>query len=443
MDSGLIYNKEINLKNMLIFTVPTMVRMVFISMYSIVDGIVVSNFVGSQGLSAINIVYPVLNVCMALAFMLAAGSNAIMGKKMGEGKVHEANSFMSLTVIINVAAIIVLTAIFLMWDEKIYMMLGSDEELLPYCIEYGRIIVLGGPVWVMQVLFQSYLVTADRPHMGLWLSVGAGAANIVLDVLFVGVFKMGMAGAAIASVSGMMIGGLVPLTVFFNKKSLLHFEKPVWKGREFLKALGNGSSEMVSNLASAVTTTLFNLQMMALIGEKGVAAISAILYLQFIFLAVFFGFVSGISPVISYNYGAGSKENIQKTFKISMKIVIIFSVVMFALAEIFNRGLALVFASKDSALSELMVYGFRIIAVSILFSGLNIFASGFFTALNNGRVSALISIMRTFVLEAGALILLPEFFGIDGVWWALPAAEILAALIAVIMIMRYRKTYGY
>ena len=443
MDSGLIYNKEINLKNMLIFTVPTMVRMVFISMYSIVDGIVVSNFVGSQGLSAINIVYPVLNVCMALAFMLAAGSNAIMGKKMGEGKVHEANSFMSLTVIINVAAIIVLTAIFLMWDEKIYMMLGSDEELLPYCIEYGRIIVLGGPVWVMLVLFQSYLVTADRPHMGLWLSVGAGAANIVLDVLFVGVFKMGMAGAAIASVSGMMIGGLVPLTVFFNKKSLLHFEKPVWKGREFLKALGNGSSEMVSNLASAVTTTLFNLQMMALIGEKGVAAISAILYLQFIFLAVFFGFVSGISPVISYNYGAGSKENIQKTFKISMKIVIIFSVVMFALAEIFNRGLALVFASKDSALSELMVYGFRIIAVSILFSGLNIFASGFFTALNNGRVSALISIMRTFVLEAGALILLPEFFGIDGVWWALPAAEILAALIAVIMIMRYRKTYGY
>ena len=210
-----------------------------------------------------------------------------------------------------------------------------------------------------------------------------------------------------------------------------------------MKALGNGSSEMVSNLASAVTTTLFNLQMMALIGEKGVAAISAILYLQFIFLAVFFGFVSGISPVISYNYGAGSKENIQKTFKISMKIVIIFSVVMFALAEIFNRGLALVFASKDSALSELMVYGFRIIAVSILFSGLNIFASGFFTALNNGRVSALISIMRTFVLEAGALILLPEFFGIDGVWWALPAAEILAALIAVIMIMRYRKTYGY
>ncbi len=443
MSDNLIYNKEINMKNMLTFTIPTMVRMVFVSMYSIVDGIVVSNFVGSLGLSAINIVYPVLNVCMALAFMLAAGSNAIMGKKMGEGKVHEANSFMSLTVIVNVAAIIVFTAIFLMWDEKIYMMLGSDEELLPYCMEYGRIIVLGGPVWVMQVLFQSYLVTADKPHMGLWLSVAAGVTNIVLDVIFVGAFRMGMAGAAMASVAGMMIGGLVPLTVFFNKKSLIHFEKPVWEGREFLKALGNGSSEMVSNLASAVTTTLFNLQMMALIGEKGVAAISAILYLQFIFLAVFFGFVSGISPVVSYNYGAGNKTNIHRTFKISMKIVIIFSLSMFALAEVFTGGLVLVFASKDAVLSELMISGFRIIAVSILFSGLNIFASGFFTALNNGRVSALISILRTFVLEAGALILLPEFMGIDGVWWSLPAAEILSAVIAIVMIVKYRKTYGY
>lgn len=439
MKENLIYHREINMKTMLTFTVPTMIRMVFVSMYSIV----VSNFVGSLGLSAINIVYPVLNVCMALAFMLSAGSNAIIGKKLGEGKTHEANSFMSLTVIVNVAAIIVLTGLFLMWDKQIYMMLGADKQLLPYCIEYGRVIVIGGPIWVMQVLFQSYLVTADRPGMGLWLSVGAGVTNIVLDLLFVGVFDMGLAGAAVASVAGMVVGGLVPLTVFFNKKSLLHFEKPVWRGREFLKALGNGSSEMVSNLASAITTTLFNLQMMALVGEKGVAAISAILYLQFIFIAVFFGFVSGISPVVSYNYGAENRENIKKTFRISMKIVTIFSVAMFALAEIFNELLVWIFASKDPALSELMVYGFRIIAISILFSGLNIFASGFFTALNNGKISALISMLRTFVLEAGALLLLPEIFGLDGVWWALPAAEIIAAVVAVWMIIKYRKVYGY
>lgn len=443
MSDNLIYNKEINMKNMLIFTVPTMVRMVFISMYSIVDGIVISNFVGSLGLSAINIVYPVLNVCMALAFMLAAGSNAIIGKKLGEGKPEEASSFMTLTVIINVAAIIALTALFMMWDEEIYMLLGSDEELLPYCVEYGSIIVLGGPIWVMQVLFQSYLVTADRPRMGLWLSVGAGVVNIVLDLLLVGVFHMGLAGAALASVSGMVIGGIVPLTVFCNKKSLLHFEKPVWNGKDFLKSLGNGSSEMVSNLASAVTTTLFNLQMMELVGEKGVAAISAILYLQFIFVAVFFGFTSGISPVVSYNYGAENRENIRKSFRISVKIVIIFSVAMFALAEISDEWLVWIFASKDASLSRLMIYGFRIIAVSILFTGVNVFASGFFTALNNGRVSALISVLRTFILEAGALLLMPEFMGIDGVWLALPAAEIIAAVVAGAMLVKYRKIYGF
>lgn len=443
MKENLIYHREINMKTMLTFTVPTMIRMVFVSMYSIVDGIVVSNFVGSLGLSAINIVYPVLNVCMALAFMLSAGSNAIIGKKLGEGKTHEANSFMSLTVIVNVAAIIALTAVFLMFDEQIYMMLGADEKLLPYCVEYGSVIIIGGPIWVMQVLFQSYLVTADRPGMGLWLSIGAGVTNIVLDLLFVGVLGWGLTGAAAASVTGMVVGGLVLLTVFFNKKSLLHFEKPVWRGREFLKAMGNGSSEMVSNLASAITTTLFNLQMMALVGEKGVAAISAILYLQFIFIAVFFGFVSGISPVVSYNYGAENRDNIKKTFNISIKIVVIFSGTMFALAEIFDGLLVWIFASKDPVLSELMIYGFRIIAISILFSGLNIFASGFFTALNNGKISALISMLRTFVLEAGALLLLPEIFGLDGVWWALPAAEIIAAVVAVWMIIKYRKVYGY
>lgn len=443
MSENLIYNKEITMKNMLVFTVPTMIRMIFVSMYTIVDGIVVSNFVGSLGLSAINIVYPVLNICMALAFMLAAGSNAIIGKKLGEGKVHEANSFMSLTVIINVTAIVVLTVIFLMFDEPIYRMLGSDDELLPYCVEYGTIIVLGGPVWVLQVLFQSYLVTADRPKMGLWLSVGAGVVNIVLDLLLVGAFDMGIAGAAVASVAGMVIGGLVPLTVFFNKKSLIHFEKPVWQGKEFAKALGNGSSEMVSNLASAVTTTLFNLQMMSLIGEKGVAAISAILYLQFIFIAVFFGFTSGISPVVSYNYGAGNNTNIKKTFAIGTKIIIVFSIAMFVLAEALNRTLAWIFASDDEVLTELMVYGFKIVAISVLFTGINVFASGFFTALNNGKISAIISMLRTFILEAGALILLPELFGMDGVWWALPAAEILAAAVAVAMLIKYKKVYDY
>lgn len=443
MSDTLIYSREINIKNMLVFTVPTMVRMIFVSMYSIVDGIVVSNYVGSLGLSAINIVYPVLNVCMALAFMMAAGSSAIIGKKLGEGRTHEANRFMSLSVILTVSGIIALAVIFLQFDEQIYMMLGSDKEMLPYCIEYGTIMVAGGPFWALQVIFQSYLVTADRPRLGLGLSICAGLLNIVLDILLVGVLGWGMQGAAIASVAGMIIAGTVPLTIFFSKKSVIYFERPEWNGNEVLKSLGNGSSEMVSNLASAITTTLFNLQMMELIGEKGVAAISAILYLQFIFVAIFFGFASGIAPVISYNYGAENKDNIKKLFNISAKIVAAFSLSMFIIAEVLNRPLSMIFASQDPILLELMVYGFRIIAISVLFSGITIFSSGFFTALNNGKISAVISMLRTFVLEVGALLLLPVFMGIDGVWWALPIAEILAALVAVYMLMKYRKVYGY
>lgn len=443
MTDNLIYNKEINTKNILTFTVPTMIRMIFISMYTIVDGIVVSNYVGSVGLSAINIVYPVLNVCMALAFMLGTGSNAIIGKKLGEGKREEACSFMTLTVIINVAAIIVLVALFLMVDERIYMMLGSDRELLPYCMEYGTIIVMGGPVWVMQVLFQSYLVTTDRPRMGLGLSIASGVVNILLDILLVGFLGMGLTGAALASISGMLIGGLVPLTVFFKKDSLLHFAKPVWNGIEFLKAMGNGSSEMVSNLSSAITTTLYNLQMMAIVGEKGVAAISAILYLQFVFVAIFFGFASGISPVISYNFGAKNHENIKKVFRISMVITLAISVGMSALAIITDDFWVWIFASHDEALSELMLEGFRIIIVSVLFTGINVFASGFFTALNNGKISALISVLRTFVLEAGALILLPKLFGLSGVWWALPVAEGLSLIVAVAMLVKFRGVYKY
>ena len=443
MTDNLIYNKEINTKNILTFTVPTMIRMIFISMYTIVDGIVVSNYVGSVGLSAINIVYPVLNVCMALAFMLGTGSNAIIGKKLGEGKREEACSFMTLTVIINVAAIIVLVALFLMVDERIYMMLGSDRELLPYCMEYGTIIVMGGPVWVMQVLFQSYLVTTDRPRMGLGLSIASGVVNILLDILLVGFLGMGLTGAALASISGMLIGGLVPLTVFFKKDSLLHFAKPVWRGMEFLKAMGNGSSEMVSNLSSAITTTLYNLQMMAIVGEKGVAAISAILYLQFVFVAIFFGFASGISPVISYNFGAKNHENIKKVFRISMVITLAISVGMSALAIITDDFWVWIFASHDEALSELMLEGFRIIIVIVLFTGIIVFASGLFTSLNNGKISALISVLRTFVLEAGALILLPKLFGLSGVWWALPVAEGLSLIVAVAMLVKFRGVYKY
>ena len=342
-----------------------------------------------------------------------------------------------------IASITKLMTLLLTFDEEIYLRIGSDETLLPLCVEYGRIMVLAGPIWSLQILFQGFLVTADRPHMGLWLSVAAGCVNIGLDLLLVGVFDFGLAGAGYASMAGMFVGGLVPLRVFFDKKSLLHFEKPIWKGKELLLAMGNGASEMVTSLSSAITTALFNLQMMAIVGEKGVAAISAILYLQFVFVALLIGFTSGVAPIFSYNYGAGNRANIHKLFAISARMVLSFSLAMLVVAELLDRPMVLIFASKDPVLRDLMIVGFRIIAISVFFTGINIFASGFFTAMNNGRVSALVSILRTLVLEVGALLLMPMWWGINGVWWALPVAEILASLVAVSMLLRYRKTYGY
>ena len=443
MDENLIYNKPITAANMLAFAVPTTVRMVFISLYTTVDGIVVSNYVGSMGLSAINIVYPVLNVNMALAFMFAMGSNALIGKMLGEEKRTEANRFMTLTVLLNVALVMVIMTVFFTWDESIYMMLGSDEALLPYCVEYGTIMVAVGPIWTLQILFQGYLVTADKPGMGLWLSVLGGVLNVILDVVLVGVLDMGLTGAGLASGAGMFVGGILPLFVFFNKKSLLHFEKPARPGMDVLRALGNGTSEMVSSLSSAVTTAMFNLQMMSLAGEKGVAAISALFYLQFLFVTVFIGFTSGIAPVVSYNYGANNRENIKKLFNIAVRVVAAASVVMFLLAELLDRPMTMIFASNDPVLAELMISGFKILALSILLCGVNIFASGYFTALNNGRISALISFLRTFAFEVGALILLPALMGIDGVWWTLPCAELLSAVVSVSLLIKYRKVYGY
>ena len=443
MDENLIYNKPITAANMLTFAIPTTVRMVFISLYTTVDGIVVSNYVGSVGLSAINIVYPVLNVNMALAFMFAMGSNALIGKLLGEGKQSAANRFMTLTVLLNVALVMVIIALFFMWDESIYMKLGSDEGLLPYCVEYGTIMVALGPVWTLQILFQSFLVTADRPAMGLWLSVLGGVLNVILDVVLVGVLGMGLTGAGLASGAGMFVGGLVPLLVFFNKKSLLHFEKPARPGGDVFKALGNGTSEMVSSLSSAVTTAMFNIQMMSLAGEKGVAAISALFYMQFLFVTVFIGFTSGIAPVVSYNYGADNRENIKKLFKIAVRVIAVASVVMFLLAEVLDRPMTMIFASRDEVLAELMISGFKILALSILLCGVNIFASGYFTALNNGKISAIISFLRTFVFEVGALILLPALAGVDGVWWTLPCAELLSVAVSVPMLIKYRRTYGY
>ena len=443
LENSTIYDKPVRMRTMLKFTFPTMVLMVFSSLYTVVDGIVVSNFVGSLGLSAINIVYPLLNVTMAVSLMLSTGSNAIIAKKLGEGKGEEANRFMTLVTLVTVAAVGILVTVMMLLAEPLYYLLGSDDELLPYCVEYGKIVVPGAVFMALQFLFQTYLVTADRPGLSMWLTVLGGVINIVLDIILVGPLNMGVTGAAIASVAGQFVSGIIPTVMFFSDKMLIHFQRPKWEGRQLLFAMGNGSSEMVSSMASAIITVIYNLQMMALVGEKGVAAISAVLYLDFIFVAIFIGFSSGIGPVISYNYGAEHHRNLQKLFRICMKVILFFSLVMFALSEIFNKTLAMVFASSDPVLAELMISGFRIFAVKFLFSGMIIMASGFFTSLNNGKISALISFLRTFALEMTALILLPKLLGLAGVWTALPISESIGFVISVGLLWKYRKVYHY
>ena len=443
LEDSTIYDKPVRMRTMLKFTFPTMVLMVFSSLYTVADGIVVSNFVGSLGLSAINIVYPLLNVTMAVSLMLSPGSNAIIAKKLGEGKPEEANRFMTLVTLVTVAAVGILVTVMMLFAEPLYYLLGSDDELLPYCVEYGKIVVPGAVFMALQFLFQTYLVTADRPGLSMWLTVLGGVINIVLDIILVGPLNMGVTGAAIASVAGQFVSGIIPTVMFFSDKMLIHFQRPKWEGRQLLFAMGNGSSEMVSSMASAIITVIYNLQMMALVGEKGVAAISAVLYLDFIFVAIFIGFSSGIGPVISYNYGAENHRNLQKLFRICMKVILFFSLVMFALSEIFNKTLAMVFASSDPVLAELMISGFRIFAVKFLFSGMIIMASGFFTSLNNGKISALISFLRTFALEMTALILLPKLLGLAGVWAALPISESIGFVISVGLLWKYRKVYHY
>lgn len=436
-----IYSKPIKANIILKFTLPTVLMMIFMSMYTVVDGIVVANCVGSDALSAINIVYPFTLVFMALSLMFSTGSNAIIAKKMGEGKQKEANSFMSSVVIVATLFSIVIAALFTIFAEPLYMMFGSDKTILPYCTEYGSIMIPFGFVMTWQMLNQSYLITANKPNTMLVFSILSGLTNIVLDILFMAVLDWGIVGAGIGTIAGMAVGA-VPILVFFNKKQPLHFEKPVFDTKGILFSMANGSSEAISNLATAVTTALFNVQMMHFEGAKGVAAISAILYVHFIFVAVSFGFTSGVSPIISFHYGAKNTDKLCRLFRLCLKTEAFVSLIMFVLAEVFAYPLIQIFSAGDIEFEDIAINGFRIFALNYLLCGINIFASGLFTALNNGKISAIISITRTFVIECAAMLLLPVVFGINGVWSALPVAEAVAIIISIIFMSVYAKQYG-
>ena len=418
------------------FAFPSIIMMLFMSLYTIVDGIFISRFLGSNALSSLNIVFPVINVVIAIATMLGTGGNAIISKYLGEGRGRDARECLTQFTVIGLAIsllLLVLTQIFL---TPLCRALGSTDVLLADCRAYLSVSLMFAPACMLQTLFQSYLVTAGMPALGLFLTIGAGILNAVLDYVLILVFPMGIAGAAIATGIGQSVPAVAGLFYFLLSRKGLYFTRFRLHPKELFMACYNGSSEMVTQLSNAVITFLFNLIMLELAGENGVAAITILLYGQFLFNGFYLGFSIGISPIVGFQYGAGNRKQLRSIYRTSFLFVLASSVALTAIAVISSTPLVSVF-TRDPETFALADAGFRIFAFNFLFSGFNIASSGFFTALSNGRVSAIISFLRTLVFIVLSLLILPRFFRITGAWLAIPVAEFLTLVLA----LRLHRTY--
>lgn len=433
---NLSLSQKFNTRSLLRFTMPSIIMMVFMSCYTIVDGIFVSRFAGSSALSSLNIVYPVISVVVAIGTMIATGGNAIISISLGQGKEKEAREYMSLFVFLGTIISILLGAITLCFLTQFCYFLGANDALLADCQTYLLISVLFAPACMLQILFQSYLVTAGRPTLGLILTIAAGIINIVLDYIFIVQFHMGIGGAALATGIGQTLPALAGLFYFVFTKEVLHFTRFSFHPKAIINACYNGSSEMVSQLSNAIVTFLFNIILIRLAGANGVAAITILLYGQFLFNAFYMGYSMGISPILGYKYGADNKSELKHLYKISMLFVIISSVLLMILSIVSARSIVTVF-TKEPETFALAANGFRIFALNFLFSGINILSSGIFTALSNGKISAIISFARTLVFLVSCLLVFPQIMGINGVWIAVPVAELLTFIMCIFIHMKY------
>lgn len=436
--------QEFNLISLLRFVAPTVVMLVFMSLYQMVDAVFVSKFVGENALSALNIVYPFPSIVIAVSIMLATGGSAIIARNMGEGKEKEAKENFSFIVLVGAVIGVAIATAGILFIEPLIYMLGATPSLYDYCYEYLFILVLSVPLSVFQMLFQSFFVTAGKPHLGLTLTVLGGVSNIVLDYVFIVLCGFGVSGAALATSIGYSIPGLFGLIYFaVSRKGTLYFVKPVFRWGVLFKCCINGSSEMVNNLAVAVTTFLFNVLMLKYAGEAGVAAITIVLYAQFLMTSAFMGFSSGIAPVVSFNYGSGNVRQLKKIFKISVWVITVVSAAVFVIAETCSDVVIMVFTPAGSEVFGLTKYGFAIFSFSFLCTGMNIFASALFTAFSNGKISAILSFLRTFVFLTACLLFLPLFWEVDGIWLAVPVAEVMALFVSVYYLVRFKKVYQY
>ena len=427
------------------FVFPSIMMMIFTSIYGVVDGLFVSNFVGKTPFAALNLIMPFLMLFGAIGFMLGAGGSAIVAKHLGEGEREKAISVFSMLTVVTLLCGVVFSAIGILLLRPIAAVLGAEGEMLEYCVSYGRILLIALTAFMLQNLFQSFLVTAERPQFGLYVTIAAGITNIILDFLFVAVFSWGLVGAAAATAISQSVGGLVPLIYFLSpkNKSLLRLTRPRFDGHALLRTCTNGSSELMTNLSLSLANMLYNFQLMRLVGEDGIAAFGVVMYVSFIFITVFIGYSIGSAPIISYHYGAQNKAELRNLFRKSLVIMAVFGALMVLLSELLAKPLSAFFVGYDEGLLALTTRAVALYSLSYLVLGINIFASAFFTALSNGGVSATLSFLRLFVFQVITLLVMPIWLGVDGVWLSIVASELIALGVSTFFFLQQKKKYGY
>ncbi len=426
------------------FTLPSIVMMIFTSVYGVIDGFFVSNFVGKTPFAALNFIMPFLMILGAVGFMFGTGGSALIAKTMGEGRTEEANRMFSLFIYVAAACGFVIAALGMLFIRPIASALGAEGEMLAQCVIYGRVCLLSLPALMLQYEFQSFFAAAEKPKMGLAVTIAAGVTNIILDALFVAVIPGGIVGAAAATVCGQLVGGITPLFYFAREN-----DSPLRLGKAFMdktalwKACANGSSELMTNISMSVVSMLYNIQLIKYAGENGVAAYGVLMYVNFVFLSAFIGYSVGTGPVISYPYCPANPNELKSLRKKSQTVILAFSVSMLVLAQVLAKPLSVLFVGYDQALLRLTLRGFYIFSFSFLFAGAAIFGSAFFTALNNGFLSALISFLRTLLFQVSAVLLFPLLCGIDGIWASVVAAECMAAAVTILFLFKMRGRYHY
>ncbi|MFV0363436.1 MAG: MATE family efflux transporter [Suipraeoptans sp.] len=431
-------------KKLFRFVAPSIIMMIFTSIYGVVDGLFVSNFVGKTPFAAINLIMPFLMGIGTIGFMIGTGGSVLVAKTLGEGDKTKSNQLFSMLIFMTIISAITLSIIGIFLLPTVASAMGATGQLFDDCIIYGRIMLIGQTANMLQIIFQSLFSVAEKPNHGLAFTVGAGVANIVLDALFIAVFQWGLVGAVLATIISQVVGGIGPLFYFARKNSsLLRIVKPTFRVADMLKVCTNGASGMLTNISSSIISVLYNLQLMKIAGEDGIAAYGVIMYVNFIFIAIFIGFSIGSAPIVGYHYGAENHQELKSLLRKGLTLMGIFGVILTILAQVAAAPLSRIFVGYDADLLTMTTHAFRLFSLSFVLCGFNVFGAGFFTSLNSGLIAASLSFIRTLIFPAIAVFVLPIILGINGIWLAVTVAELLALLFTVGSLITQRKKYHY